>query len=393
MKFGIDEQGFYGEYGGAFIPEILYNNVAALKAGYKAALSDASFHRELKTLLDDYVGRPSPLYYATQLSAHYNTNIYLKREDLNHTGAHKINNAIGQALLAKRLGKKRIIAETGAGQHGVATATVCALMNLECIVYMGEKDIERQASNVSRMRMLGATVQPVSSGSRTLKDATNEAIRDWIGHPDNTHYIIGSVVGPDPYPEMVAFFQSIISLEIKQQLLKKRGNSLPTAVIACVGGGSNAAGAFYHFLDDEEVQLLAVEASGKGIESGHTAATMAKGRPGIIHGSKTYLMQTADGQIEEPYSISAGLDYPGIGPLHAHLFDTRRAAYFHATDEAALRAGYRLAKLEGIIPALETAHALAALEEVAFMPDDVVVLCLSGRGDKDLSTYTEHFKS
>jgi len=391
MKYEIDKNGYYGSYGGAYVPEILHHNITDLKACYVSILKDKSFHEELKMLLQDYVGRPSPLYHATRLSKHYGTQIYLKREDLNHTGAHKINNAIGQILLAKRLGKKRIIAETGAGQHGVATATVCALMGLECYIYMGERDIERQAPNVSRMRMLGATVVPVSSGSKTLKDATNEAIRDWISFPDDTHYIIGSVVGPDPYPDIVTYFQRIISEEIKTQLIAKTGNTNPDVVIACVGGGSNAAGAFYNFLDDEEVRLIAVEAAGKGVDSGFTATTIAKGCPGIIHGSKTYLMQTTDGQIVEPYSISAGLDYPGIGPLHAHLFETGRAQYLHATDDAALQAGLQLAKLEGIIPALETAHALAAFEQVRFAPDDVVVVCLSGRGDKDLSTYTKHF--
>lgn len=391
MKYEIDKYGYYGRYGGAYIPEILYNNIAELKACYLSILEDASFQAELKLLLQDYVGRPSPLYHATRLSKHYGAQIYLKREDLNHTGAHKINNAVGQILLAKRLGKKRIIAETGAGQHGVATATVCALMGLKCDIYMGERDIKRQAPNVSRMRMLGATVVPVSSGSKTLKDATNEAIRDWISFPDDTHYIIGSVVGPDPYPDMVAYFQRIISEEIKTQLFVKTGNANPDAVIACVGGGSNAAGAFYHFLNDEEVRLIAVEAAGKGVDSGFTAATMAKGSQGIIHGSKTYLMQTTDGQIVEPHSISAGLDYPGIGPLHAHLFTTGRSHFLHATDDAALQAGLQLTKLEGIIPALETAHALAAFEQITFAQNDIVVVCLSGRGDKDLSTYTKHF--
>jgi len=393
MKYDINEQGYYGAFGGAFIPEMLHANVSELKASYKDTLNDASFNQELKVLLDDYVGRPSSLYYASRLSVQYNTNIYLKREDLNHTGAHKINNTVGQILLAKRMGKTRIIAETGAGQHGVATATVCALMGLKCIVYMGAKDIERQSTNVSRMQMLGATVVPVSSGSKTLKDATNEAIRDWINNPEETYYVIGSVVGPDPYPEIVAYFQSIISLEIKEQLKIKTGFSLPTAVIACVGGGSNAAGAFYHFLNDEEVRLLAVEASGKGIDSGSTAATMAHGTPGIIHGSKTYLMQTPDGQIAEPYSISAGLDYPGIGPLHAHLATTDRAEYHHASDEEALKAAFLLARVEGIIPALETAHALAVLEKITFSPHDNVVICLSGRGDKDLTTYIKHYNN
>lgn len=391
MSYKIDERGYYGAYGGAFVPEILQSNIGALTKSFKEVMIDPSFQEELFGLLKDYVRRPSPLYYAQALSAKYNTKIYLKREDLNHTGAHKINNAIGQVLLAKKLGKNRIIAETGAGQHGVATATVCALMNLECIVYMGEKDIERQAANVSRMRMLGATVKSVSSGSKTLKDATNEAIRDWISNPEDTYYIIGSVVGPAPYPEIVEKFQSIISSEIKEQLLEKTGNPLPTAVIACIGGGSNAAGAFYHFLDNTEVNLIAVEAAGKGVDSGATAATLVQGSPGIIHGSKTYLMQTEDGQIVEPYSISAGLDYPGIGPLHSHLFDTKRASYLCVEDKEALDAGYRLAKLEGIIPALESAHALAVLEKISFDANDTVVICLSGRGDKDLSTYIKYF--
>lgn len=391
MKYEINEQGYYGEFGGAFIPEILYANVNELKAAYKAIIKDDAFCKEFSLLLNDYVGRPSPLYYASRLSKLYNTNIYLKREDLNHTGAHKINNCIGQVLLAKRMGKKSIIAETGAGQHGVATATVCALMGLECSVYMGLKDTVRQAANVSRMQMLGAKVVAVSSGSQTLKDATNEAIRAWINDPAETYYIIGSVVGPDPYPDIVAYFQSIISLEIKEQLSDKCGTPLPNAVIACVGGGSNAAGAFYHFLNEPSVQLIAVEAAGEGADTENTAATMAHGKLGIIHGSKTYLIQTDDGQIIEPYSISAGLDYPGIGPLHAHLHVTGRAKYLHATDKQALEAAYRLARLEGIIPALETAHALAILETTSFKPTDNIVVCLSGRGDKDLDTYIKHF--
>lgn len=392
MHYAINEKGYYGTYGGAFVPEILHQAISTLAEGFRAVINDSWFQKELNELLRDYVGRPSPLYYAAALSGLYGTNIYLKREDLNHTGAHKINNAIGQVLLARRLGKKRIIAETGAGQHGVATATVCALMQLECVVYMGEKDIERQAPNVSRMRMLGATVKAVTSGSKTLKDAANEAIRDWISNPEETHYIIGSVVGPAPYPEIVATFQSIISAEIRQQLFEQTGHPLPAAVIACVGGGSNAAGAFHHFLNEPTVTLIGVEASGKGIDSGATAATLVHGKPGIIHGSKTWLMQTADGQIAAPYSISAGLDYPGIGPLHAHLFETGRASYLHIDDEAALAAGFRLARLEGIIPALETAHALAALEQLHFQPQETVVLCLSGRGDKDLNTYSKYFK-
>jgi tryptophan synthase beta chain len=380
-------QGYYGSFGGAYIPEMLHRNVEELRTKYLEIIYEDDFQKEFQDLLRDYVGRPTPLYLAKRLSEKFNTTIYLKREDLCHTGAHKINNTIGQILLAQRLGKKRIIAETGAGQHGVATATVCALKGVECIVYMGEKDIERQAPNVARMKMLGATVIPATSGSKTLKDATNEAIRDWINHPDDTHYIIGSVVGPHPYPDMVARFQSVISEEMRKQLLEKTGSELPTHVMACVGGGSNAAGAFYHFLDELSVQLIAVEAAGHGIDSGLSAATTQLGKPGILHGSKSLLMQTEDGQVVEPHSISAGLDYPGIGPLHAHLFKTSRATFLSATDDEALAAAFELAKLEGIIPALETAHVLAALRQMKFKKDDVVVICLSGRGDKDLSTY------
>jgi len=385
-----DQQGYYGRYGGAFIPEMLHRNVAELQAAYTEVLNDKKFQDELNLLLHDYAGRPTPLYHAQRLSEVFGTTIYLKREDLCHTGAHKINNTIGQILLAERLGKKRIIAETGAGQHGVATATVCALKGLKCIVYMGEKDIERQAPNVARMKMLGATVIPATSGSKTLKDATNEAIRDWINNPVDTHYIIGSVVGPHPYPDMVARFQSVISREVREQLLEKTGNELPTHVIACVGGGSNAAGAFYHFLEEAEVKLYAVEAAGCGIDSGKTAATSVLGRPGSLHGSMSLLMQTEDGQVVEPHSISAGLDYPGIGPLHAHLFDTGRATALSATDAEALEAAFELARLEGIIPALESAHALAALKQLTWQPTDRVVICLSGRGDKDMQTYMDH---
>jgi len=385
-----DQQGYYGRYGGAFIPEMLHRNVAELQAAYTEVLNDKKFQDELNLLLHDYAGRPTPLYHAQRLSEVFGTTIYLKREDLCHTGAHKINNTIGQILLAERLGKKRIIAETGAGQHGVATATVCALKGLKCIVYMGEKDIERQAPNVARMKMLGATVIPATSGSKTLKDATNEAIRDWINNPVDTHYIIGSVVGPHPYPDMVARFQSVISREVREQLLEKTGNELPTHVIACVGGGSNAAGAFYHFLEEAEVKLYAVEAAGCGIDSGKTAATSVLGRPGILHGSMSLLMQTEDGQVVEPHSISAGLDYPGIGPLHAHLFDTGRATALSATDAEALEAAFEPARLEGIIPALESAHALAALKQLTWQPTDRVVICLSGRGDKDMQTYMDH---
>ena len=382
--------GYYGKFGGAYIPEMLHRNVEDLKNRYIEIMYEAGFQKEFHDLLKNYVGRPTPLYFAKRLSNKYNTNIYLKREDLCHTGAHKINNTIGQILLAERLGKKRIIAETGAGQHGVATATVCALKGVECIVYMGEKDIERQAPNVARMKMLGAKVIPATSGSKTLKDATNEAIRDWINNPNDTHYIIGSVVGPHPYPDMVARFQSIISEEMRWQLKEETGNELPSHVMACVGGGSNAAGAFYHFLDNTSVQLIAVEAAGLGINSGHSAATTQLGKPGVLHGSKSLVMQTEDGQVIEPHSISAGLDYPGIGPLHAHLYDSGRATFLSATDDEALTAAFDLAKLEGIIPALESAHALAALEQLKFNEKNTVVICLSGRGDKDLAAYMKN---
>lgn len=382
-----DLHGYYGEFGGAYIPEMLYQNVEQLRSSYLEIIGQESFQKEFNQLLSDYVGRPTPLFYAQRLSEQFNTKIYLKREDLCHTGAHKINNTIGQILLAIQLGKKRIIAETGAGQHGVATATVCALKGMECIVYMGEKDIERQAPNVARMKMLGAKVIPATSGSKTLKDATNEAIRDWINHPHDTHYIIGSVVGPHPYPDMVARFQSVISREIRTQLFQKEGRELPTRVIACVGGGSNAAGAYYHFLDEPEVEIVAVEAAGHGVHSGMSAATTQLGVTGILHGSKSILMQTADGQVVEPHSISAGLDYPGIGPLHANLFSSGRGCFLSATDEEALQAAFELSKVEGIIPALETAHAFAVLHQMEFKPEEVNVICLSGRGDKDLSTY------
>jgi tryptophan synthase beta chain len=390
MSYHVNEKGYYGNFGGAYIPEMLYPNVEELREKYLGIIHEEAFQKEWRDLLKDYVGRPSPLYYAKRLSEQYKTNVYLKREDLNHTGAHKVNNTLGQILLAKRLGKTRIIAETGAGQHGVATATVCALMGLQCIVYMGEVDIERQAPNVARMKLLGATVVPAKSGSKTLKDATNEAIRDWINNPVDTHYIIGSVVGPHPYPDMVARFQAVISEEIKKQLKEKTGRDNPDYVIACVGGGSNAAGAFYHFLDDADVKLIAVEAAGKGIHSGHSAATSVLGKIGIIHGSKTLLMQTDDGQITEPYSISAGLDYPGVGPIHAHLFESGRAKFVSITDDDALKAVYQLCKLEGIIPALESAHALAYLDSLHAKRDEVVVVSLSGRGDKDLATFIKH---
>lgn len=389
-KYSVSETGYYGSFGGAYIPEILYNNVEELKNSYLKIMESEKFQKEFGELLKDYVGRPTPLFHARNLSEQFGTNIFLKREDLNHTGAHKINNAIGQILLAKELGKTRIIAETGAGQHGVATATVCALMGMKCVVYMGEIDIARQAPNVARIKMLGATVVPVSSGSKTLKDATNEAIRDWINNPEDTYYLIGSVVGPHPYPDMVARFQSVISKEIKEQLKTVTGKENPDYVIACVGGGSNAAGAFYHFLENEDVKLIGVEAAGKGIDSGHTAATLSVGSTGIIHGSKTILMQSEDGQITEPYSISAGLDYPGIGPVHAYLNEVRRANYISVTDTEALEAALNLTKSEGIIPALESAHALAALKKINFKSNDSVVLNLSGRGDKDLETYTNY---
>ncbi|HMQ49062.1 MAG TPA: tryptophan synthase subunit beta [Saprospiraceae bacterium] len=388
----VNKKGYYGEFGGAFVPEMLQPNVEELRDHYESIIADPGFQATFQRLLKDYVGRPSPLYFAERLSRHYGAQIYLKREDLNHTGAHKINNTIGQILIAQRLGKKRIIAETGAGQHGVATATVCALMNMECVVYMGAVDIKRQAPNVARMKMLGAEVRPATSGSQTLKDATNEAIRDWINNPENTHYIIGSVVGPHPYPEMVARFQAVISEEMKVQLLEQTGSSNPNIIIACVGGGSNAAGAYYHYLNEPAVRLVAVEAAGQGIHSGHSAATSVLGTKGIIHGSRTLLMQTPDGQIVEPYSISAGLDYPGIGPLHAHLISTGRAEAISITDDEALKAAYFLTRQEGIIPALETAHAFAALDVLAFQPNDVIVVNLSGRGDKDLETYIGHFE-
>jgi tryptophan synthase beta chain len=388
-KFAVSTQGYYGNFGGAFIPEMLYPNVEHLRLVYLDIISEPSFQAEFQSLLRDYVGRPTPLYFAKRLSDFYKTRIYLKREDLNHTGAHKINNTIGQVLLAQRLGKKRIIAETGAGQHGVATATVCALMGLECVVYMGAVDIERQKPNVERMKLLGAQVVPALSGSQTLKDATNEAMRDWITNPENTHYIIGSVVGPHPYPDMVARFQSVISEEIVRQLEEKEGRTNPDYVLACVGGGSNAVGAFYHFLDDARVRLIAIEAGGKGVNTGFSAATTALGKPGILHGSRTYLMQTPDGQVVEPFSISAGLDYPGIGPIHAHLFTEGRAEFHAITDDEALQAAKFLARMEGIIPALEPAHALAYLEKLAAKPDEIVVINLSGRGDKDLQTYIQ----
>ena len=383
------EEGYYGQYGGAYIPEMLYSNVETLKTQYLQIMDDPAFKAEVAALLKDYVGRPTPLFYAERLSAEIGAKIYLKREDLCHTGAHKINSTVGQIILAQRLGKKKIIAETGAGQHGVATATVCALKGMECVVYMGEKDIERQAPNVARMKMLGATVVPAKSGSKTLKDATNEAIRAWINEPDTTHYIIGSVVGPHPYPDMVARFQSVISAEMRTQLEAVTGSQLPTHVVACVGGGSNAAGAFYHYLNEPTVELVAVEAAGHGVYSGMSAATTQLGSAGILHGSKSIVMQTKDGQVVEPHSISAGLDYPGIGPLHAFLYESKRGTFMSATDEAALEWAFHLSEIEGIIPALETAHAFAVLPEMNLKPTDVVIVCLSGRGDKDLATYMQ----
>lgn len=391
MKYKVTSDGFYGKYGGAFVPEMLYQNLEELKNNYEKIIDQKEFKKDYDKLLKEYVGRPTPLYFASRLSEKYKTKIYLKREDLCHTGAHKINNTIGQILLAKKLGKKRIIAETGAGQHGVATATVCALMGIECVIYMGAVDIKRQSPNVARMKMLGASVISVESGSKTLKDATNEAIRDWINNPLTTHYIIGSVVGPHPYPDMVARFQSVISKEVKQQLLKLEGKENPNYLIANIGGGSNAAGLYYEYLENENVKIISVEAAGEGVKSGKSAATSVLGKIGIIHGSKTLLMQTKDGQIIEPYSISAGLDYPGVGPLHAHLLESKRAKFISITDQDAMLAGLEISKLEGIIPAIETAHAFATFKYLDFKKDDIIVVNFSGRGDKDLNTYIEYF--
>lgn len=391
MKYQVNDKGYYGEFGGAWIPEMMYANIEELERRYLEIIGSDEFKSEFDQLLKDYVGRPSPLYFASRLSEHYGTKIYLKREDLNHTGSHKLNNTIGQILLAEKLGKTRIIAETGAGQHGVATATVCALKGVKCVVYMGALDVSRQAPNVKKMKMLGAEVIPVHSGNKTLKDATNEAMRDWIANPVDTHYIIGSVVGPHPYPDMVARFQSVISAEMKIQLLAQTGSEFPTRILACVGGGSNAAGAFYHFLDDEQVELIGIEAAGKGVDTGETAATLTVGSPGVLHASKTMLMQNSDGQIIEPYSISAGLDYPGIGPMHANLHKTGRAKFLAATDEEVLKAVLLITQKEGIIPALESAHALAALEKITMQPDDVNVINLSGSGNKDMETYLNYF--
>ena len=392
MDYNVNEKGYYGEFGGAFIPEMMYPNVKEISDNYLEILNDQKFKDEFSSLLKNYVGRPSPLFFASRLSVYHKTKIYLKREDLNHTGAHKINNTVGQILIAKRLGKTRIIAETGAGQHGVATATVCALMGLKCIIYMGKTDIDRQTPNVLRMKMLGADVIAVLSGNKTLKDATNEAIRDWISNPEDTHYIIGSVVGPHPYPDLVTRLQAVISEELKTQVKEVSGQSDPNYIIACIGGGSNAIGSFYHYLNDDHVNLIAIEAGGKGVTSGETAATMVTGRPGIIHGSRTMLMQNDDGQITEPYSISAGLDYPGIGPIHSYLHKIKRVVFDHVTDGEALEAAFRLTRLEGIVPALETAHALAFLGKHKFLKDDVVVVTLSGRGDKDMDAYIRYME-
>ena len=392
MKYKVDEKGFYGNFGGAYIPEMLYPNINELKVNYLKIINSKNFRKDFEKLLAEYVGRPTPLYFAERLSEKYNTKIYLKREDLCHTGAHKINNTIGQILLAKSLNKKRIIAETGAGQHGVATATVCALMGIDCVIYMGEVDIKRQAPNVARMKMLGAQVKEAKSGSKTLKDATNEAMRDWINNPKDTHYIIGSVVGPHPYPDMVSRLQSVISEEVKTQLLEKEGRNYPDYLIACVGGGSNAAGLYYHYLNNKNVKIIAVEAAGKGIKSGKSAATIKLGKIGIMHGSKTLLMQNEDGQIIEPYSISAGLDYPGIGPLHSHMYETKRAKFVSVNDNEAMDWGLALSQIEGIIPAIETAHAFSILDTMVFKKNDVLVFNCSGRGDKDLETYIKYFK-
>ncbi|WP_294177004.1 tryptophan synthase subunit beta [uncultured Coprobacter sp.] len=392
-NYQVNDDGYYGEFGGAYVPEILYGCVEELRKNYLSIIQSESFKNEFDGLLRDYVGRPSPLYLAPRLSGRYGCRIYLKREDLNHTGAHKINNTIGQILIAKRMGKRRIIAETGAGQHGVATATVCALMNMECVVYMGKTDVERQHINVQKMEMLGATVCPVTSGNMTLKDATNEAIRDWCCHPSDTYYIIGSTVGPHPYPDMVARLQSVISEEIRKQLSLREGRDYPDYLIACVGGGSNAAGTIYHYVNDDRVKIVLAEAGGKGIDTGMSAATIQLGRIGIIHGSKTLVMQSKDGQIEEPYSISAGLDYPGIGPIHANLATNKRATVLAINDDEALNAAFELTRLEGIIPALESAHALGALGKLRFRPEDVVVLTVSGRGDKDMETYIREMKN
>lgn len=389
-SYNIDQNGYYGEFGGSFIPEILHKAIESLREQYLTILESVEFQKEFHELLRDYVGRPSPLYLAKRLSEKYGCKIYLKREDLNHTGAHKINNAIGQILLARKMGKKRIIAETGAGQHGVATATACALMNMPCRVYMGAVDVQRQHVNVEKMRMLGAEVFSVTSGSQTLTDAVNEALRDWCTNPEDTFYLLGSAVGPHPYPDLVARLQSVISKEIKEQLMEKEGRDYPDYLMACIGGGSNAAGTVYHYIDDKRVKLVLGEAGGYGVTTGKTAASITCGTEGIIHGFRTLVLQDENGQIKEPYSISAGLDYPGIGPLHAHLAKEKRAQVMAINDDEALRAAFELTRLEGIIPALESAHALAMLPKMNFKKEDVVVLTVSGRGDKDLETYLAH---
>ena len=389
-SFYVDERGYYGEFGGAYVPEILYKVVEDLKEAYLPIIESEDFQQEYMHLLRDYVGRPSPLYYARRMSEKYGCQLYLKREDLNHTGAHKINNTVGQILMAKKMGKTRIIAETGAGQHGVATATVCALMNMKCEVFMGATDVERQHTNVERMKMLGAEVHPVRTGNMTLSDACSEAIRDWCCHPKDTFYIVGSTMGPHPYPDIVARMQSIISKELKEQLLEKIGRDYPDYLVACVGGGSNAAGTVYHYLDDERVKIVLAEAGGHGVDTDYTAATMHRGTVGILHGSKMLVMQTPDGQIEEAFTISAGLDYPGVGPMHCNMFQKGRSKVLAINDDEAIRGGYELTRMEGIIPAIESAHAVAALSKIQFKPDDVVVLTVSGRGDKDVETYLKN---
>ena len=376
--------GRFGSFGGRYVPETLSTALDELVVAYAEASTDAAFQDQFHGLLAQFVGRPTPLYHATRLGdAIGHPSVYLKREDLNHTGAHKINNTIGQALLARRMGKRRIIAETGAGQHGVATATACALFDLDCVVYMGEEDVDRQALNVYRMKLLGAEVRPVGSGSKTLKDATNEAIRDWVTNVKDTHYIIGSGVGPDPFPRMVRDFQSVIGVEARGQILEQE-DRLPGAVVACVGGGSNAMGIFHEFISDEEVQLVGVEAGGDGVESGRHSASLARGAPGVLHGSLSYLLQDSDGQVIPAHSVSAGLDYPGVGPEHSFLKDSGRASYTFVTDDEALSAFHRLAELEGIIPALESAHAIAHVLGHGRSYEGPIVVCLSGRGDKDV---------
>ena len=381
------EKGFYGQFGGAYVPEILYKCVTDLQQAYLPIIESKEFQDEYRALLRDYVGRPSPLYHARRLSNKYGCTIYLKREDLNHTGAHKINNTIGQILMAQKMGKTRIIAETGAGQHGVATATVCALMGMDCEIFMGKTDVERQHTNVERMKMLGAKVHPVTTGNMTLSDACSEAIRDWCCHPQDTFYIVGSTMGPHPYPDIVARMQTVISEDREGQLEKKTGRDYPDWLVAWVGGGSNAAGTIYHYIDDNRVKICLAEAGGHGIDTNYTAATMHCGTEGIIHGARTLVMQTDDGQIKEAFTIAAGLDYPGIGPMHADLASCGRTQVLAINDDEAIRAGYELTRMEGIIPAIESAHAVAALSKLEFKPTDVVVLTVSGRGDKDVETY------